>query len=52
MKLELTASNGESYTFKKKLKNGDFIKLVYENEHGERLNYLIRITPKGRIVLN
>ena len=52
MKLELTASNGETYTFKKSVKNGDHFTVVYTNEDGEKLTYFMRITPKGRVVLN
>ena len=52
MKIELTASNGETYTFKQTIKNGDYIKVVYTNETGEELSYFMRITPKGRVVLN
>ena len=48
----LTTTLGSTTTDLTALTNGDFIKLVYENEHGERLTYLIRITPRGRIVLN
>jgi len=52
MKIELITSNGEKHTFEDFGKNGDYITVNYENENGEKLVYLLRATPKGRLVLN
>lgn len=50
--LTLTVTNGKSYEIKEFKKNGDSLKLVFVNEQGEELIYLVRITPRGKLVMN
>ena len=52
MKIKITASNGKTYDFMNFGKNGDFLTVEYENKDGDKLTYMIRITPKNRIVMN
>ena len=52
MEIEMTASNGKTYTFKDFGKNGQYIQIRYVNPEGEELVYMIRITPKMRLVMN
>jgi hypothetical protein len=48
----LTASNGKSYVLKDFGKNGEHITITYTNKNGEKLTYMIRVTPKLRLVMN
>lgn len=50
--LSITASNGRTYEITEFKKNGDILKLTFKNEAGEELVYWVRITPKGKLVMN
>lgn len=50
--ITLTTSHGKSYEIKEFVKNGDQIKIIFENEQKEQLIYYIKITRSGRLVMN
>ena len=50
--LVITASNGKTYEIVEFKKNGDILKLLFKNEQQEELIYWVRITPKGKLVMN
>lgn len=50
--ISITTSQGKTYEIKEFKNIGDHLKILFVNSEGEELVYWIRITNKGRLVMN